>query len=111
MRILRGPQAYDPQRRLCVELASWFLVILGFITILIMLLPSWANWQNQLLAKVVLLFAAGLPPLWFWAEYCLLWSNAPETKRPAFEYFKYGQDVSRNLWLAFVGIILALYFQ
>jgi hypothetical protein len=39
----------------------------------------------------------------------MIWKGAgiPDT----FEQFKYGQEVSRNIWLAFVALLAGLYFK
>lgn len=106
-----GPKEYEPWRRRCVITAGSILIVIGVLAVLIMLIPALANWKNQIPAKLALVFTALLPPLWFWVEYIYIWQKAPTDKRPDFEEFQYGQTVSLNLWLAFVGLIVALYFQ
>lgn len=97
-----------------ITTATSVLFLTGFIIILIMTIPSWAEWAkqyNRLPAKICLLITAILPPLWLWIEFCFIWRNADKDKRPTLEDFKYGQEVGRNIWLAFVGLTLALYFK
>jgi hypothetical protein len=43
------------------------------------------------------------PPLWFLGE----WSRYTEEKYGKFEYFKYSQELAKNVWIA-VGVILAI---
>ncbi len=87
------------------------MTVLGIIATVIMVWPALAQWHDRLLAKLSLIFCAVLPPAWFWFEYCIIWWTAPDANRPRFEEFKYGHEVGRNLWLAFVGVLLALYFK
>ncbi|HIK31453.1 MAG TPA: hypothetical protein IGS17_20570 [Oscillatoriales cyanobacterium M59_W2019_021] len=94
-----------------VGIAGWTLLSLGIAAVIIMLTPALANWHDRILAKLALILTAILPPLWFWIEYCFIWNAVDETCRPSLEEFKYGQEVSRNIWLAFVALLTALYFQ
>jgi len=49
-----------------------------------------------------------IPPLWFYAEYFLIF--IPHGLTGTFEFFKYGQDVASKLWAAVVATIsLSLY--
>lgn len=94
-----------------VGLAGGTLLSIGIISLVIMLNPTLANWNDRLLAKLALIFTAILPPIWFWIEYCMIWRVMAENNRPSLEEFKYGHEVSRNIWLAFVGLLSALYFN
>ena len=57
-------------------------------------------------AKCLLILWAVAPPVWFLFEHFFIWKPKPD-----FPEFKHGQEPSRNIWLAFVGVILALYFK
>lgn len=41
----------------------------------------------------------------------MIWQTANPDERGDFETFKHSQELSRNIWLAFVGILIALYFK
>lgn len=51
---------------------------------------------------------AVLPPLWFILEYWLLFDRSRESS-VAFEAFRYGQTLARNLWLGFLAFLTAFY--
>jgi hypothetical protein len=105
---------WKPRNQEIITTVTSVLFLFGVIIILIMAIPSWADWANKynrLPAKICLLIAATFPPLWLWIEFCFIWRTAPEDERPTLEDFKYGQEVGRNIWLAFVGLIIALYFK
>jgi len=102
---------WNPGNQQIITTVTYVLFSIGIIIILIMTVPSWAVQRNSLPAKICLLITAILPPLWLWIEFCFIWRSAPENERPTLDDFKYGQDVGRNIWLAFVGLIIALYFK
>ena len=70
-----------------------------------------ADCKAKSIARVLLVLWTIIPPAWFWAEYQLIWQTADEDKRGDFDKFKHSQELSRNIWLAFVGLLLALYFK
>jgi hypothetical protein len=107
---LRNP-AYDRTRGRCAATGTGVLIVIGVLAAFVMLLPSLGQWHDRLLAKLSLLLSGLLPPVWFWAEYLFIWRPAPYGKRPAFEHLKYGQELGRNVWLAFTAILLAIYFK
>jgi hypothetical protein len=63
--------------------------------------PAWA--------LVALVLWAVVPPMWFWLEHFYVWRGAGIAD--TFDLHKYGQEVSRNIWLAFVALLAALYFK
>jgi len=63
--------------------------------------PRWA-----LLAMV---FWALVPPAYFWYEFNVMWKTGAPTV--SLEVFKYSQELSRNIWLAFVALLAGLYFR
>jgi hypothetical protein len=65
--------------------------------------PSWATY--------VLLFWTVVPPVWFWAEFHFIWKTAPTSGSTSLEVFRYGQEVSRNIWIAMTAVVAALYFN
>jgi hypothetical protein len=69
--------------------------------------PGWATFA--------LVFWAIVPPAYFWYEYFVLWKGAKATNAVSagvtLDDFKHGQEVSRNIWLAFVVLLAALYFK
>jgi hypothetical protein len=72
--------------------------------------PEWA--------KRALILWTILPPLWFWGEYWLFWRNGPIPKfhpeltaNEALERFEHAQELGRNVWIAFVALLAAFYFE
>jgi hypothetical protein len=104
-------KAHENSRWKWVGIAGWTLLSIGITAVAVMVNPTLANWNDRILAKVALILTALLPPLWLWIEYCFIWKVVGENCRPSLEEFKYGQEVSRNIWLAFVALLSALYFQ
>jgi hypothetical protein len=51
-----------------------------------------------------------VPPLWFWMEFCFFFEKGLTPFSNDFEKFKYGQEVSKNLWLAISAILVLIYF-
>jgi hypothetical protein len=52
------------------------------------------------------------PPMFFWFDYFVLWHLEKMHKTSQFadlSEFKHGQELSRNLWLAIVAILAAIY--
>ncbi len=58
---------------------------------------------------VAIVLWAVVPPVYFWFEHFFVWRGGGVPQ--SFDLHKYGQDVSRNIWLAFVALLLALYFK
>ena len=59
-----------------------------------------------------LVFWTIVPPMYFWFDYFVLWHL--ERKRGSSQFadlpeFKHGQELSRNLWLAIVAVLAAIY--
>jgi hypothetical protein len=52
-----------------------------------------------------------IPPFWFWFWYFVIWQTEPKTERSPVEEFKWGQELSRNLWLAIVAVMAVVYFK
>jgi len=48
-----------------------------------------------------------VPPFWFWYEYIFIYRSARSPEE--FEKFKYGQEVSRNLWIGISAALALLY--
>jgi hypothetical protein len=75
-----------------------------------MIIPSFGD-RNELFVRVILVVAAILPPVHLWFEYNFIWRTAKEDKRPPFDQYKYAQETAKNMWLAFVAVLIALYFK
>ena len=59
-----------------------------------------------------LVFWTIVPPMYFWFDYFVLWHLEKQTDSSQFAdltEFKHGQELSRNLWLAIVAVLAALY--
>lgn len=50
------------------------------------------------------------PPIWFWFEFVFLWRPNPRDRR-RFDLSEYKQtfDASRNIWVALVGLLTAVF--
>ncbi len=94
-----------------VGYATIILVILAVACIAIMLNYDWAHWNDKLGAKLALLLAGLAPPGYLWFEFNVIWKNAPNDQRPPLEEFIHSQEIARDLWIAFAGLITLLYFQ
>jgi membrane protease YdiL (CAAX protease family) len=110
-RIEPSVRGYNTWRRRVVRVVVSFLFVVAIFASIVLLTPALGQWKERMLAKLSLFLCGILPPLWFWCEYCFIWWTATDGHRPPFEQFKYGHEVGRNLWLAFVGVLLALYFK
>lgn len=77
----------------------------------VMVEPTLAGWHYGLGAKLTLMATGVLPPIWFWFEFIIFWKSASPGERPPLDEFKYTQELARNLWLAFFGVTLALFFK
>lgn len=73
--------------------------------------------QHQDLKEVALPFLliwTIAPPMYFWFDYYVLWYVEGLNGNRQFatlEEFKHGQELSRNLWLAIVALLAAVYFH
>jgi hypothetical protein len=66
--------------------------------------------RQKSVARVILIFWSILPPIYFWVEYFIIWKTS-EKKSPTLDEFKHGQEICRNIWLAFVLLFAGLYFK
>ncbi|MFM7732691.1 MAG: hypothetical protein ACKO6F_04360 [Cyanobium sp.] len=51
-----------------------------------------------------------VPPLWLWFEFCFLFAEGQTPFANDFEKFKYGQELTKNLWLSISALLLLVYF-
>jgi hypothetical protein len=67
--------------------------------------------QKKWAGKMLMLWVL-LPPIWFWAEYWLLFRHDKNCQSPGkLEQFKFAVELSKNVWLALVVLLGALYFD
>ena len=102
---------YEPRRKRIIHVVTSILIVIGILAGVVILLPQLGLWNGRILSKLALLSCTLLPPVWFWYEFAFIWAKAPENARPRFELFRYGQEISRNVWLAYVAILVAIYFN
>jgi len=50
-----------------------------------------------------------IPPLWLWFEFCFLFKDGKAPFSNDFEKFKYGQELTKNLWLSISALLLLVY--
>jgi hypothetical protein len=74
----------------------------------------WAVWaatndpqHQQATARMIIAVWAIVPPVWFLLEYLFLY---PKSGRD-FNEFKYGQDLSKAVWLAVGAAFYAIYLK
>lgn len=67
------------------------------------------NWTDDI-KKGLIGFWIVVPPLWLWFEFCFLFDRGKTQFSNNFEKFKYGQELTRNLWLAISALLLLIYF-
>ncbi len=67
------------------------------------------NWPDGI-KKGLLGFWIIVPPLWLWFEFCFLFKDGKAPFSNDFEKFKYGQDLTKNLWLSISTLLLLAYF-
>lgn len=48
-------------------------------------------------------------PIWFWAEFAILRDRTAALREQKFEEFKYAQDLSKNIWLAEIAVLVFIY--
>jgi hypothetical protein len=116
-RVLFGWKDFNASDRVRFCL-GWLGVILAASTIVVVacgLLNYSAESQKEQLKRLVLgplVFWTLVPPMFFWFDYFVLWhlDKASDDRQFAdLSEFKHGQDVSRNLWLAMVAVLAAIY--
>jgi hypothetical protein len=99
------------RRNAVVAITGWVSAILFIFTVGFLLKGDNADPVAKLWAARFPILWAVYPPTWFWIDYHMVYLTANPTQRPALEQFKYSQEVSRNIWLALVGVLLAVYFK
>ena len=75
---------------------------------------STENFELKTWVIPFLVFWTVVPPMYFWFDYFVLWhierrSGCVDSACDDLDAFKHGQEVSRNLWLAIVALLVAIY--
>lgn len=65
-------------------------------------------WTHDQLGMFLIGFWAVVPPLFFWLDWVLFCSRLAPSD-PAREVAKHTHDLSRNIWLALVGVLAVLF--
>jgi hypothetical protein len=69
------------------------------------------GWHQPVVRVVALVVWGVLPPLYFWFENFFLWQGDDAPKdHDQFERWKYGQELSRNIWAGLLAVLAILYF-
>ena len=88
------------------SILKFFALILAASAIIVtFILVTNQTYQKWLLAAWTL-----LPPIWFWLEYFVI-RPPTDPESASFDRYKYGQELSRNVWAAVVALLLVLYFH
>jgi hypothetical protein len=98
-------------RNRIVTTVAWIAAVLFVVTVCFLVTRTESDPTAKRLARAYLMLWTVVPPAWFWLEYHLIWQTAVSTERESFEQFKHSQELSRNIWLAFVAVLAALYFK
>jgi hypothetical protein len=69
---------------------------------------TFGAWTHDGLGKFLIGFWALVPPLFFWVDWVWLCTYLPAGD-PEREVAKHTHDLSRNIWLALVGILAVLF--
>jgi hypothetical protein len=88
------------------EIFAWTVILLLLFSVVGTILFHW----NDGIKKTFLGFWIIVPPLWLWYEFCFLYESGKTPFSKDFEKFKYGQELSKNLWLSITAILVLLYF-
>ena len=88
------------------ELFAWTVIFLLLSTTTGSILFTW----NDGIRKMLLGFWIIIPPLWLWYEFCFLYEKGRVPFSNDFEKFKYGQELSKNLWISISATLILLYF-
>ena len=89
--------------------AAWFALVAGggiLVSTFCALILDWPKRVKRLLIGLWII----IPPLWLWVEYCFLFPNGLTPFAGDFEAFKYGQELSKDLWLSISVVLTLLYF-
>ena len=97
-------------RNSIVSAIAWIGAALFAATVCFLITRSETDPNAKHSARAYLILWTVFPPAWFWAEHHLIWQTAVSAERGDFEHFKHSQELSRNIWLAFVAVLAALYF-
>lgn len=68
--------------------------------------PSIEHYGTRYLNYVIVTLWTLVPPIWFWLEWFYSNPNAPNFNA---ESFAHGHEVSRNIWVALVVVLVALF--
>lgn len=99
-------------RNVLVTSVAWISAGLYLATVLFMVICDDKDDKTaKQFARGFLILWAVVPPAWFWIEHHLIWQTAIPAERGDFQHFKHSQELSRNIWLAFVALLAALYFK
>ena len=95
------------------KIRGWniFIDAVGLLLIILSMIPPLAQWWDHTIPKTSLALIAVGPPIWLWYEYFWIWRDAPPEARPELTEYKYGHDVSRNIWIGLAAAIVAIYFK
>lgn len=99
------------KRNYVVSGIAYISSVLFLVTVIFLLTHTRNDAETKESARPFLILWTVLPPVWFWVEHHLIWETAHPDQRGKFETFKHSQEVSRNIWLAFVAILAGLYFK
>ena len=100
----------DKWKNTVVTIVAWVAAVLGALTVVAMFCIK-SNTNDKLWPQLLLAFWAIVPAIWFWVEYHVVWRGASSANRVRLEEFAQSQETSRNLWLALVAVLLALFFS
>jgi len=98
------------------QMQKWYFIVLLLaaaaivVTFIVLKSQRLQNSQqdSQQVKKWLLALWTLIPPLWFWAEFFFV---NPPAGDAYFDRYKYGQELSKNVWAAVVALLLVFYFR
>ena len=94
-------------------------MLFGGIAAILAILSLWAGMDSsstlfmpshKQLGAILIVFWVGAPPLFFWFDWVVLCKNM-RLDSAARDVAKHTHDLSRNIWLALVLILVYLFFE
>ncbi len=82
----------------------------AILLLLISLMGALFSGWSENIKKGLLGFWLIVPPFWLWFEFCFLFPKGTTQFANDFEKFKYGQELTKNLWLSISALLLLIYF-
>lgn len=94
----------DETRNWVNRVAAAISIVIGTLSLLVAL--RYGPETSKCLKYAIVGFWVIAPPIYFWSDWVFLCKNIPTSKTDA---VKHVHDLSRNIWLALVVVLIALF--